>query len=142
MKLLTLIISIILYSGLSHAEIYKWIDADGNSHFGDKKPETYPSEDLTLEINTYTSANVIQSTFNVGSKVIMYSTRSCGYCKKARRYFRKNNIPYTDYDIERNKQAKRRHRKMGATGVPVILVGNKRLNGFNEKSFKRIYKNN
>lgn len=70
----------------------------------------------------------------------MYSTQSCGYCKKAKKYFKKNNIEFTNYDINKDAKAKRRHEKMGATGVPVILVGDKRLNGFSESGFKRIYK--
>ena len=69
----------------------------------------------------------------------MYSTDWCHYCKKARQYFKKNNIAYTEYDIDKNKKAKRRYKEMGATGVPVILVGKKRMNGFNQKGFERIY---
>jgi len=43
-------------------------------------------------------------------------------------------------DIEKDKQARARYNKMGATGVPVILYGKKRMSGFSEKGFKRIYK--
>ncbi len=69
----------------------------------------------------------------------MYSTSWCGYCKKARRYFTENDIPYVDYDVETSAKGKRDYRKLGARGVPVILVGNKRLNGFSQDSFNKIY---
>ena len=36
---------------------------------------------------------------------------------------------------------KKRYKEMGATGVPVILVGNKRMNGFSEDGFESIYGN-
>jgi len=140
MKPLILTISLLLSSSVSYAEIYKWVDANGKVHFSDQKSASFKSEELTLEINTYTNVAVDKSIYNVGPKVVMYSTNSCGYCKKARKYFNKNNISYTDYNIEKNAQAKRRFKKMGARGVPVILVGNKRLNGFSERGFKRIYK--
>jgi len=140
MKSLILTISLLLSSSVSYAEIYKWVDANGKVHFSDQKSASFKSEELTLEINTYTNVSVDKSIYNVGPKVVMYSTNSCGYCKKARKYFNKNNISYTDYNIEKNIQAKRRFKKMGARGVPVILVGNKRLNGFSERGFKRIYK--
>jgi len=140
MKSLILTISLLLSSSVSYAEIYKWVDANGKVHFSDQKSASFKSEELTLEINTYTNVAVDKSIYNVGPKVVMYSTNSCGYCKKARKYFNKNNISYTDYNIEKNAQAKRRFKKMGARGVPVILVGNKRLNGFSERGFKRIYK--
>ena len=38
------------------------------------------------------------------------------------------------------KKAKRKYKQLGATGVPVIIVGRKRMNGFSEAGFKRIYK--
>ena len=35
-----------------HAEVYKWVDADGKTHFGDQKPNTGKSEKLTLPTRT------------------------------------------------------------------------------------------
>ncbi|MCW8982835.1 MAG: hypothetical protein OQK13_02220 [Gammaproteobacteria bacterium] len=75
-------------------------------------------------------------------RVVMYSTEWCGYCKKARKYFNKNSIRFADYDIEKDPVAAKEHKDMGATGVPVILVGNERMNGFSQKGFERIYKLN
>jgi glutaredoxin len=138
MKISTLLI-LLLFSSFSYAEVYKWTDPDGRVHFSDKKPASGNAEELDLKINTYTSASFDKSIFDVGPEVVMYSTSSCGYCKKAREYFNKNNIPYTDYNIQKNARAKSEYVKMGARGVPVILVGNKRLNGFSVKGFKNIY---
>ncbi len=139
MKLLPLLISLFLFAEFSHAEVYKWIDQNGKIQFSDKKPELIKAEELKLKVNTYTNVTFDNSVFDVGPKVVMYSTDWCHYCKKARQYFKKNNIAYTEYDIDKNKKAKRRYKKMGATGVPVILVGKKRMNGFNKKGFERIY---
>jgi glutaredoxin len=140
MKLLPFLIPLFLFAGFSHAEVYKWIDLNGKIQFSDKKPERIKAEELKLKVNTYTNVTFDDSVFDVGPKVVMYSTNWCHYCKKARQYFNKNNIAYTEYDIDKNKKAKRRYKKMGATGVPVILVGKKRMNGFNKKGFERIYR--
>ncbi len=139
MKTLTLLL-LLLFSSFSYAEVYKWTDLDGRVHFSDKKPTSGNAEELDLKINTYTSTSFDKSIFEVGPKVVMYSTSSCVYCKKARKYFNKNNIPFTDYNIQKNARAKSEYVKMGARGVPVILVGNKRLNGFSIKGFESIYK--
>jgi glutaredoxin len=72
-------------------------------------------------------------------KVVMYSAEWCGVCKKAKKYFKKNHIRYTNYDIDKNKSAKARYKKMGAKGVPVLFVGKKRMNGFSVAHFKRLY---
>ena len=121
------------------AEIYKWVDEQGNTHFGDIRPDNAAVEKLQLKINTYTSVSHESSTLEHKQQVVMYSTAWCGYCKKARQYFKKNNIAYTDYDIEKDTAAKKRYKKMLASGVPVILVGKIRMNGFSEKGFEKIY---
>ena len=131
----------------SHAQIYKWKDADGKVHFGDKKPTNEKSENIQLKINTYTSVTIdpamLKSTkkTNTNKNVTMYSAAWCGICKKAKKHFNKNNISFTEYDIDKDKAAKKRHKEMGATGVPVIFIGNKRMNGFSAASFERIYNN-
>lgn len=73
-------------------------------------------------------------------QVVMYSTDWCGYCKKARDYFRSQNIAFVEYDIEKNPQARRQYDALGAKGVPVILVGDKRMNGFSVSGFQGIYR--
>ena len=140
MKSLILTLWLIILTGSAHAAVYKWIDANGKVHFGDRKPASIKTEKVTLEINTYTSVKIDQSLFDVGPRVVMYSTEWCTYCKKAKRYFKKNNIAFTEYDIEKNSNARRRHKQMGAKGVPVILAGKKRMSGFSEEGFERIYK--
>ena len=69
----------------------------------------------------------------------MYSTSWCGYCKKARKYFQANNIPFVEYDIEKNSRAKKRFDRAGGKGVPLILYKGKRLSGLSESGFNRIY---
>lgn len=137
---LFLVSAAFLASGPTNAEVYKWIDANGKVHFSDTKPDTVKAEQLDLQINTYKHVTYESSIYDVGPKVIMYSTTWCGYCKKARKYFKKNGIAFTEYDIDKNAKAKARYKKMGAKGVPVILVGNKRMNGFSPQGFERIYK--
>ena len=62
---------------------------------------------IELKINSYDNVTYDNSIYDVGSKVIMYATDWCGYCKKARRYFRKNGISFTEYDIEKDAAAKK-----------------------------------
>ncbi|GAA6153258.1 glutaredoxin family protein [Pseudoteredinibacter isoporae] len=140
MMKLTYSLVLILLSFSAYSQIYKWVDDDGKVHYSDSKnrPVGQNAEKLTLKVNTYTNISYQVEKKRV-EKVVMYSASWCGYCKKARKYFASNSIPFVEYDIETNKRAKREHEKMGATGVPVILYGNKRMNGFSVEGFKRIY---
>ncbi len=140
MKFILLIASLLFFTNAVHCEIYKWTDEEGKVHFGDKKPRKIKVEKIKLKINSYASVTYDTSMFDSGRNVIIYTTQRCGYCKKAKKYFKNNNIAYTEYDIEKDARAKKRYKEMGATGVPVILVGKKRMNGFSVAGFERIYK--
>jgi glutaredoxin len=137
-----LLLALLFISSHGVAQIYKWVDAEGNVHFGDRdsKPASTYSEEVELgNINTITSVT-FETVARPIDKVTMYSAQWCGYCKKARKYFKRKNIPFIEYDIEKNAAAARRHKEMGASGVPVILYKDKRMNGFSEAGFQRMYK--
>lgn len=72
-------------------------------------------------------------------KVVMYATSWCPYCQQARNHFRQQGIAYTEYDIERDAEAKRRYQAFGGRGIPVIFVGKRRMNGFSVSGFNKIY---
>jgi glutaredoxin len=73
-------------------------------------------------------------------KVVIYSAPWCGVCKRAKRFFRVQGIPFRELDVEKNRMARREMERMNARGLPVILVGGKRMNGFSEKRFMELYR--
>lgn len=77
--------------------------------------------------------------YDAEEKVVMYATSWCPYCRQARNYFHQQGISYTEYDIERDADAKRRYQAFGGRGVPVIFVGKRRMNGFSVSGFNKIY---
>jgi glutaredoxin len=150
MKDLVFLLLLLFIAQPSAAEIYKWTDEQGQIHFSDEKPENQESKEVELEIRTYESVSyedlsnepskVEPAKADARKKVVMYSASWCGTCKKAKKYFRRNGIPFTNYDIEKSSRAKKLYEQLGASGVPVIIVGKKRMNGFSEAGFQRIYK--
>lgn len=72
------------------------------------------------------------------SPVIMYSTRWCPYCKKAREYFKRHQFSYVEYDIEASATNLENFRALNGNGVPLILVGDRRMQGFTPQSFEAL----
>lgn len=140
MRYLLLIFLILPLCGFG--QIYKWTDENGNVHFGDSPKETDKAEQVVIEVNSYESVSYddIEYYQQAESKrVTMYATSWCGYCSKARSYFNEKGIAYTEYDIEKDERAKKAYDSLGGRGVPVILVGKKRMNGFSAAGFERVY---
>jgi glutaredoxin len=61
----------------------------------------------------------------------MYSTSWCGYCAKTRRFFVRNNIAYEEFDIEKSEKAKLEYDQLGGGGVPIVLVDEQVVRGYN-----------
>ena len=67
------------------------------------------------------------------SKVILFSTSSCSWCRRAKRYFKENKVPFKEVNVERDEGAARDIvRKTGQTGVPVIKIGGAWIVGFDK----------
>lgn len=64
-------------------------------------------------------------------KVIIFTTPTCSFCNAAKRYFREKNIRFTEVDVSRDqKAAMDMYRRTGQMGVPVILINNRPIVGF------------
>ena len=74
-------------------------------------------------------------------KVIVFSTPTCSFCNQAKRYFREKNIRFTDVDVSRDQSAARdMMRRTGQMGVPVILINNKAIVGFDRNKINQMLK--
>ncbi len=65
-------------------------------------------------------------------QVILYATSWCGYCQKARAFLDRNHIAYKEYDIEKSSEGRRQFAALRGSGVPLILVGNEEIRGWNQ----------
>ena len=76
----------------------------------------------------------------IETPVIMYTTQWCPYCRKARAYFERHKFRYIEYDIEASAENLTKFHDLNGRGVPLILVGDKRMQGFSPKSFEELVK--
>ena len=72
--------------------------------------------------------------------VIMLGAVWCPYCAEARKYFHKNNVHYCEYDIERSAEGKRLYEKSNGSGIPILIIDNKRYSGFSAVAFEHLMK--
>jgi glutaredoxin 3 len=75
------------------------------------------------------------------NKVIVYSTPTCPYCVYAKDYFKKNNVPFEDVDVSRDRaRAEEMVRKSGQMGVPVVEINGEILVGYQPEAFAELLK--
>lgn len=72
--------------------------------------------------------------------VILYATAWCGYCKKTRAFLAKNNIEYTEYDIEKSEEGRQQHQALGGNGIPVLDIKGTIIHGYSVEDMKSVFK--
>ncbi len=121
------------------AEIHSWTDAAGQVHFGDRPPAGQATEIVRPRISTIETAKIVPAKAAVAATgVVMYSAEWCGVCKRAKRYFAEHGIRYDDRDIDLSDGHRADFEALGGRGVPLILVGSQRMDGFDAGLFETL----
>jgi len=72
------------------------------------------------------------------NKVLIYSTNTCVFCKKAKEFFKEHKVEFTEIDVGKDiKAAKEMVAKSGQMGVPVIEVNGKIVVGFDKPALMK-----
>jgi glutaredoxin len=131
-----LLLCAMLAASAASAQVYKWKDADGKVHYSNVPPSQGGATQVQDRVGSFSGPAVVSEASGTGGAakgtVTLYSTVSCGYCKMARAYLTRRGVRFTERDVEQSDAAKADYRKLGARGVPVILVGSQRMDGYDE----------
>ena len=73
--------------------------------------------------------------------VVLYGTRTCGYCKVTRKILNENNFAFLDVDVDKSEEGAKQFRELGGNGVPLLLINGKRMNGFHEGTLRKAIAN-
>ena len=76
---------------------------------------------------------------NQHPKVIIFTSPYCSWCKKVKSYLQQQRIRFTEVDVTKNSSAARDIvRKTGQQGVPVTLINNRPVIGFDKVKLDRL----
>ena len=64
------------------------------------------------------------------TKLTVYTTLVCPWCKKTKEFLKENRIPYTEKDATVPRNQREMIKKSGQTGVPVLDIGGKIIVGY------------
>lgn len=132
--IITIIVALLVcVSPLCHADgIQKWVDGNGRIHYGERPSSINDAVSVTNAVSVV-DVDATQSA------VVLYSTRQCGYCKKAKAFMDARQIRYREYDIENNDVAYAQYKRLGGRGVPFLVRQGRVMYGFSETHYKRFF---
>ncbi len=73
-------------------------------------------------------------------RIVLYSSANCPHCRRAKAFLKREGIAFREMDVGSNARARKELEHIGARGVPVLMIGGERLDGFDEKRFWRLYR--
>lgn len=82
-----------------------------------------------------------QATSQTGRRhrVLVFTTPTCPWCKKAMAYLRQQKVPFREVDVSRDPAAARDLvRKTGQMGVPVVEIDGRPIVGFDKPQIDRL----
>ena len=71
--------------------------------------------------------------------VVIYSTPTCHFCHAAKEFFKANNVAYSEHDVASDVEKRREMMdKSGQMGVPVIIIGDELIIGFDKPKISQL----
>ena len=157
-----LLITVLAWSQASTicADIYIWTDENGVKHFANEPPSgntgvrqaAEQKQDPDMQKAEDKRRSRLQDEMTgkvpVGSdervtrnpgKVVMYTRSNEGHSNGLRSFFKEYKITYTDYQIDKDKEAKKRFEMLGARSAPIVFVGATRFYGCNYELLYRLF---
>ena len=72
-------------------------------------------------------------------KVVIFTTPTCSWCRATKRYLREHGIRFHEVDVSKDQAGlKDMMRRTGQSGVPVILVNNRPVVGFDRPKLNKL----
>jgi glutaredoxin 3 len=128
----------------SAATLYRWVDDQGVTHVSENPPEGKMdvAQAVVGEAPDKGTTAEEKKEFRVRpAEVTIYTMPTCPWCHRAKAWLQDKKIRYREVDVSTDKKG---HEEMvrisGQTGVPVILVGDEVIVGFNEGRLNQIFK--
>ena len=132
-------LALLLCAGAASAQVYKWVDAAGKTHFSDTpppdtaKPAALKPGSAVGSISSempYALSNAMRN-----HPVTLYTTKSCGGCDSGRAYLRGRGIPFSEKTVSNAADAAKLRAAGGDGNLPFLIVGSAKLTGYQQGSW-------
>jgi mycoredoxin len=87
-----------------------------------------------------TSNGFVVQTSDGEKSVAIFTTDSCTYCAAAKQYLAEKKVAYTEFNLDHSDKARQVFGMLNGRGVPLIIVGESRLVGFDAAVLGRVLK--
>src|SRR4051812_18875979 len=124
------------------AQMYRWIDKDGRTHYTQTPPppdaKSVQKKPLGAGGGSAAYGDLPYATQNAARNypVTLYTTPDCGApCEQARSLLVRRVVPFKEVNVQQQKDIDSLKATTGGTQVPSLIVGSQRKSGFLEAAY-------
>lgn len=133
-------LALLLSAGAASAQMYKWVDANGKTHFTDTPP---PASAKPAPLKSGSAVGAVSSdmpyalaTAMRNFPVTLYTTGSCAGCDSGRAYLRARGIPFTEKTVSNPADEERLRAAGGDGNLPLLVVGGAKSTGYQQNAWE------
>lgn len=117
------------------AQVYKWQDARGVTHYADKPPPSSAQHAEVLKVTMSSSSTSAALPYELAravqaSPVLLYTTARCDACDQGRTLLRERGIPFQERTVNSAEDQQQLRLLGGGSEMPLLAVGSRKLTGF------------
>jgi len=125
------------FTAEAQTNVYRWVDKDGKVHFSDTPPPKDVKESSSKRMGGDAGEPQLPIATQEAMKrnpVKIYTSTDCGdLCENGRALLARRGIPYAERNAANKEDAEAVKKLVGALQVPVMLVGERTVKGFDEE---------
>jgi glutaredoxin len=72
------------------------------------------------------------------ARVVIYTTLKCPHCQHLKRWLKRNQVPFLDFNVAKPGKMQKRFFELGGQSVPMIVIGKQQFVGFNPNQLKSV----
>lgn len=141
MKRLAAFTLALLCLGTASAQVYKWVDGKGVTHYSDQPPPPSTPAKTKVELKSFaTGGATVELPQELADAVrnrpvTLYTTAQCDGCSNGRAMLMARGIPFTEKTVATVDDQVALKKAGGNGQFPFLLVGRSKLTGFEQTSW-------
>jgi glutaredoxin len=129
---------LVLCAAVASAQVYRWKDAQGITHFSDTPPATsVPATKIDIQ-TAPSSTPALPFALAQAVKehpITLYTTTQCAACDQGRALLQSRGIPYLEKTVSNAADHAALRQAGGASQLPLLLVGRSKFIGYEQATW-------
>jgi glutaredoxin len=133
MKISNIALALLFIVSSAHAQLYKWVAADGSISYSDKPPPATAAKVERKSISGGSSQADLPYEVGQAAKnnpVTLYTMQKCSACDQGRKLLTERGIPFSEKTVSTNDDVDRVQKISGSGQMPLLVVGREKQTGY------------